>query len=202
MAKIFNQLHQTKAILEAPQPQNISQLHSFLEMVNYYSKFLKQLLTKLALLYKLIKKRSIWKWGPSEDKAFNSVKKQLAEAPVLEYYDPITPLTLVTDALPYKIGAVLLHVMEDGSEKPVAFASQMLNDVENRYSQFNKEALAIIFGIKRFHHYLYGRQFSIVSDHKPLQYLLCESRAVPTMASARLQCWVLLFSAYQYMISY
>ena len=121
----------------------------------------------------------------------------------MEHYDPRKPLTLATDASPYGIGAVLSHVMEDGSEKPVAYASRTLNDIEKRYSQLdNDKAIAIIFGVKRFHHYLYGRPFAIVSDHKPLQYLLSESRAVPTMASARLQRWALLLSAYQYTISY
>ena len=182
----------TKAILEAPRPQNISQLRSFLGMINYYSKFLEHLSTKLAQLYTLLKKKSKWKWGPSEDEAFKLVKQQLAEAPVLEHYDPRKPLTLATDASPYGIGAILTRVMEDGSEKPVAYASRTLNDIEKRYSQLDKEALAIIFGVKRFHHYLYGRQFAIVSDHKPLQYLLSESRAVPTMASVRLQRWALL----------
>lgn len=192
----------TKAIAQAPPPQNISQLRSFLGMVNYYGKFLKHLSSHLAPLYRLLQKKSKWKWGSDETKAFNLVKSQLSEAPVLEHYDPTKLLSLATDASPYGIGAVLSHVLEDGTEKPVAFASRTLNVAEKKYSQLDKEALAIIFGVKRFHHYLYGRKFSIVSDHKPLQYLLNESRHVPVMASARLQRWALLLSAYQYSISY
>ena len=130
------------------------------------------------------------------------MKKQLVKSPLLQHYDPAKPLSLSTDASPYEVGAVLLHVDEDGSEKPVAYASRTLTDAEKRYSQLDKEALAIVFGVKKFHHYLYGRKFSIVSDHKPLQYLLNESRAVPFMASARLQRWALLLGAYQYTISY
>ena len=71
-----------------------------------------------------------------------------------------------------------------------------------RYSQLDKEALAIVFGVKRFHQYIFGRKFSIVSDHKPLQYLLNENRSIPAMASARLQRWALTLSAYQYTIAY
>ncbi len=74
--------------------------------------------------------------------------------------------------------------------------------MEQRYSQLDKEALAITFGVKRFHQYIYGRKFSIVSDHKPLQYLLNENKAIPAMASARLRRWALTLSAYQYSISY
>ena len=92
--------------------------------------------------------------------------------------------------------------MEDVSEMPIAYASRTLNVVEKRYSQLDKEAAAIMFGVKRFHQYLYGRKFSIVSDHKPLQYLLNENKAVPAMASARLQRWALTLSAYHYTISY
>ena len=80
--------------------------------------------------------------------------------------------------------------------------SSTLNVVEKRYSQLDKEAAAIMFGVKRFHQYLYGRKFSIVSDHKPLQYLLNEKKAVPATASARLQQWALTLSAYQFTISY
>ena len=84
----------------------------------------------------------------------------------------------------------------------IAYASRTLNVVEKWYSQLDKEAAAIMFGVKRFHQYLYGRKFSIVSDHKPLQYLLNENKAVPAMASVRLQRWALTLSAYQYTISY
>ena len=75
------------------------------------------------------------------------------KAPVLEHYDPEKLLTLATDASPYGVGAVLSHVMEDDSEKPIAYASLALNLVEKRYSQLAKEALAIVFGVKRFHRY-------------------------------------------------
>ena len=192
----------TEAITNAPAPQNISQLRSFLGMINYYGKFLKNLSCQLAPLYNLLKKQSDWKWGVVEAKAFELVKKQLAEAPVLQHYDPTKAVSLSTDASPYGVGAVLCHVLADGTEKPIAYASRTLNAVERKYSQLDKEAMAIVFGVKRFHQYLYGRQFAIVSDHKPLQYLLSESRGVPVMASARLQRWALILGAYQYTISY
>lgn len=145
-------------------------------MVNYYSKFLEYLSSKLAPLYNLLKKSSKWKWGSIEDRAFKLVKEQLARAPILGHYNPTKPLTLATDVSCYGIGAVLLHVMEDGSKKPVAYASRTLNENEKQYSQLDKEALAIIFGVKHFHQYLYGRQFP---GNKPLEYLLSESRAMP-----------------------
>ena len=100
------------------------------------------------------------------------------------------------------MGAVLSHKLDDGSEHPVAYASRSLTPAERKYSQLDKEGLAIIFGVKRFHHYLLGRRFTIYSDHKPLQHLFGRSRAIPPMASARIQRWALTLSAYDYEISY
>ena len=92
--------------------------------------------------------------------------------------------------------------MDDGSEKPIAFASQTLAPAEKKYTQLDKKQLAIVFGVKKFYHYLFGRHFDIVSDHKPLQPLFSESCLVPVMASARIQRWALTLIAYSYTITY
>ena len=93
-------------------------------------------------------------------------------------------------------------VWKNGSDKPVAFASRSLSPAEKNYAQLEKEGLAIIFGVRKFHQYLLGRRFTILSDHKPLQHLFSESRPVPPMASARIQRWALILGAYDYTISY
>ena len=98
--------------------------------------------------------------------------------------------------------AVLSHIMEDGSEKPIAFALRSLAAAEKKYSQLDKEGLAVVFDVKKFHQYLFGRSFNIKSDHRPLQYLFNETRGIPTLASARIQRWALTFSAYDYQINY
>ena len=92
--------------------------------------------------------------------------------------------------------------MPDGSEKPIAYASRALATAEKNYCQLDKEALAIIFGIKRFHQYIYGRKFQLVSDHKPLMSILDAQKGIPVMASARLQRWALMLAAYDYSIVY
>ena len=97
---------------------------------------------------------------------------------------------------------MLSHVLKDGSEKPIAFASRSLAPAEKNYSQLDKEGLAVVFGVKRFHHYLFGRKFTIFSDHKPLQQIFSETRPIPQMASARIQRWALTLSAYNYSIAY
>ena len=90
------------------------------------------------------------------------------------------------------------HVLPDGSNRPIAFASQTLNSHQQNYSQLDKEALAIIFCLEPFRLYLYDRQFTIQSDHNPLQPILGSRSAVPTLAAQRLQRWVIILSAFRY----
>ena len=96
----------------------------------------------------------------------------------------------------------MFHIMEDGSEHPVAFAFRSLSKAERKYAQLEREGLAIVFGVRKFHSYLYGRHFTITSDHQPLKYLFGESRAIPPLASARIQRWALTLAAYQYTMAY
>ena len=191
-----------EAVQKAPPPQDVSQLKSFLGLVNYYGKFLPDLSSVLAPLYSLLQKETEWKWGMDQQKAFAEVKQLLTSDCLLVHYDQDKELLLACDASPYGLGAVLSHRGPNGEEQPVAFASRSLNPAEKNYSQLEKEGLAIVFAVKRFHQYLFGRPFTITSDHKPLQHLLKESTAVPAMASARMQRWALLLSGYDYTINY
>ena len=191
-----------KAIQDAPTPRDVPQLRSFLGLLNYYSKFLPHLSSMLAPLYQLLQKTKSWTWGKAQATAFQQAKKALTSAEVLTHYDPDRDLILDCDASPYGVGAVLSHCLQDGQMKPIAFASRSLTPAEKKYSQLDKEGLAIVFGVKRFHQYLSGRSFAIYSDHKPLQHIFAEDRPIPVMASARLQRWALTLSAYKYTILY
>jgi len=88
--------------------------------------------------------------------AFTRLKEQLCSKPVLAHYDPKLPLNLACDASQYGVGAVIVHVLPNGEEKPIAYGSRTLSKAEQNYAQVEKEALAIIFGIKKFHQYIYG----------------------------------------------
>ena len=191
-----------QAIRRAPAPADVSQLKSFLGLVNYYCKFLPNLSNTLAPLYRLLQKKVKWNWGPEQQKAFQAAKGSLTSDSLLVHFDPAKKLILAADASPYGLGAVLSHRLSDGTDKPIAFASRTLAAAEKKYSQIEKEGLAIIFGVKRFHQYLFGRPFIIMSDHKPLKHLFSESQTTPTLASARLQRWSLTLGAYDYIIEY
>ena len=191
-----------QAIKNAPAPTDVSQLKSYVGLVNYYCKFLPNLPNTLAPLYRKLQKNAKWIWGSEEQKAFQTAKESLTSDSVLVHFDPKRTVILACDASSYGIGAVLSHRMDDGTDQSIPFASHTLAAAEKKYSQIEKEGLAIIFGVKRFHQYLFGRQFTILSDHKPLKYLFSESQATPTLALARIQRWSLTLGAYDYIMEY
>ena len=191
-----------KAILQALAPKNVTQLKSWLGLLNYYSKFLPNLSATLAPLYDLLKSQRSWSWESSQQVAFSKAKELLTSASVLVHYEPDRELVLACDASEYGVGAVLSHHFEEGFDRPIAFALRTLAPAERKYSQLDKEALAIVFGVDKFHQYLYGRHFTILSDHKPLQYLFAVDRPIPQMVSPRVQRWALTLSAFDYTISF
>jgi len=174
----------------------LSSVLFLVSLINYYSKFLPNLSSTLKPLYVLLLKHRKWTWGAKQEKAFNAAKQALQQNSLLVYFDPKKRLVLACDASPYGIGAVLSHVMENGTERPIAYTSRTLNQAEQNYSQLEREALAIVSGVKKFHPYLYSRQFTIQSDYKPLSFLFCESKSIPQMASSQVQRWALALSAY------
>ena len=184
----------------APRPKDVSQLRSFSGMLNYYSKFIKDFSSKLHPLYQLLSNKTEWFWTKECETAFIWAKEVFSSKQVLVHYDPLKPLILSVDASPYGIGAVLSHRMEDGSEQPVEFASRTLSSAEKNYAQIEKEGLAIVFGVKRFQLYPYGRKFTLVTDHQPLTCIFGPKSSIPPLAAARLQRWAVLLSRYDFNI--
>lgn len=191
-----------KAILDAPRPTDVSKLKSFLGMVNYYRRFIENIATILSPLYQLLKKEVKFEWSVKEEQAFTEIKRLLASNDVLVHYDPNASLVLTVDASSYGVGAVLSHRYTENVERPVAYASRRLTDAETRYSTINKEALAIIYGVTKFHNYLYGRHFTLITDHKPLLSIFGPKVGIPQMAANRLQRYAVFLSGYSFNMEY
>ncbi len=156
------------AIVNANHLANVQELCSFLGLLNYYGKFFRNLAIILHPLNKLLQANRKWNWTAKCVTAFQMAKDQLVSADVLTHYNPDLPIRMAADASAYGIGAVISHVLPDGSEKPISFASRTLTLTEKNYAQVEKEPQSFVFGVKKIHQYLYGRKFTLITDHKPL----------------------------------
>ena len=141
-------------------------------------------------------------WGAEQQAAFQSLKDLLCTDTVLALFDPSLPVGISCDASECGLGAVLFHRYPDGSERPIGNVSKTLTDTQRRYSQIQKEALAIVFALKKYHQFLYGRNFILVTDLKPLLALFGPNKATPVLAANRLAHWALLLNQYSYSIEY
>ncbi|KAJ0172395.1 hypothetical protein K1T71_001098 [Dendrolimus kikuchii] len=191
-----------EAIVRVPTPTNITELKSFLGMLNYYGKFIRNLSTLLHPLHTLLKKEQSWQWCSNCERAFEEAKRILLSDRVLAHYEEGRPVVLSVDSSAYGLGAVLSHIYPDGSERPVSYVSRTLSAAEQKYSQLDKEALAIYFGVTKHHHYLYGRHFTLRTDHQPLTYILGPNTGIPQTAAGRLQRWATRLSAYDFTVKY
>lgn len=180
------------AIKEIPTPDSKEKLGTFLGMVNYLSKFIPLLSSTSAPLRELTKTDTSFRWSYQAQGAFDSIKTTLSSPVTLKYFDHKAPTLLQVDASSYGLGAVL---MQDSA--PVAFASKSLTKTEQNYAQIEKELYAIVFGCERFHQYLYGRHFTVETDHKPLETIVKKPLA---HTPPRLQRMLLKLSKYDFTV--
>ena len=140
-------------------PTNAHEVRSFLGMTNYCSRFIPNYSTITAPLRTLTRSDQPWAWTSSQQQAFDQLKHLLTSDTVLSYFDPHKKATILVDASPVGLGAILCQ-----NNSVVAYASRSLSPVEQRYSQTEREALAVVFACKHFHLYIYGAQFSIITS--------------------------------------
>lgn len=191
---------EVKAIKAAPVPRNQGELRSYLGLLTFYSRFLKNLSTVVAPLNKLLGKVP-WRWTTEENSAFQKSKDLLLHSDLLIHYNPSDMIFLQCDASAYGLGVVISHRV-DGHDRPIAFASRSLTTAQKNYSQLEKEALSIIFGLRKFREYLFGNRFTIITDHQPLLGLLGPGKPFPEKAAARIQRWALELSSYDYSLEF
>ncbi|CAC5387636.1 unnamed protein product [Mytilus coruscus] len=176
------------AVQKMKKPENKKELQTFLGFITYLSKFLSNMSDVSAPLRVLLEEKNEWCWEKEQDTSFNKLKDMATNAPILSYYDPKQTLTLNVDASSKGLGAVLLQ-----NDKPIAYASRALTPTQQRYAQIEKETLAIVFGCQKFHHYVYGRQVELESDHKPLENIFSKPL---NKAPPRIQRFVLQLQKY------
>jgi len=155
------------AISEAPSPKNVAELHSFIGLLNYYGHFFPNLSTLLQPLHELLQKGVKWEWSREFEEAFEQSKSELMASSVLVPYDEKRKRILACDALLYGVGAVILHVTDDGEEHHIAFTSRALTKNERNYSQIKKQARAIIFEMHKFQKSIEPLWTSVSSVYRP-----------------------------------
>ena len=160
-----------QALLENPAPSSVDNIRSFLGFCGFYRNYVINFTMIAAPLTKLLKKNSTFVWGEEQQVAHQTLIKALINAPILAHYDPAQKTELRVDASNLGLGAHLVQI--DGERKQLlACASRTLLKHERNYSTTEKECLAIVFGLKKFRPYLFGRKFTVVTDHCGLCYLM------------------------------
>lgn len=187
----------TLAIRNFVEPDNVKKLKSFLGLAGFYRKFIPNFSMIATALHKLLKKGINFEWDSACTSSFQTLIKCIEKDIVLAYPDFEKTFYLTTDASNFGIGAVISQKDGNGFDRPLAFASRALIPAEINYTTTEKECLAIVWGINEYKHYLTGRKFVVLSDHRPLVWL--DSIKDP---GARLMRWRLKLNNYNYEIRY
>ena len=146
---------------------------------------------------RLTKAGTPFAFGNEQKEAFEELKRRLSSAETLGYFDKDAPTQVVADASPVGLGAVLTRVQKDGA-RVISYASRSLTETERRYSQTEKEALALIWACEKFHPYIYGTPLELVTDHKPLEVIY----GPKSRPCARVERWVLRMQPYKFKVRY
>ena len=187
-------LHQdnVEKIKDAPRPSTKKQVRSFLGLAGYYRDFIPNFAAIAVPLSDLTRKGQPNKveWGEAQEKAYRTIKSYLTSEPILRLPDPAKTYFLRTHASNSGIGAVLMQ-KHDEKLFPICYASKKLTGAERNYSTIEKECLAIVWSIKRFHLYLHGVSFVLQTDHEPLKYMNSAK-----FANGRLMRWAMFLQSY------
>ena len=187
-----------RAVKEVTRPSSASEVRSFLGLVGFSSRFIPDFATKAEPLRVLCRKDEKFLWGKAQEEAFNILKEDMAGASMLAYFDRGAPTEVIADASPVGLGAVLVQKV-DGERRAVRYASRSLSDTERRYSQTEKEALALVWSCERFNLYLCGLpEFDLVTDHQALKTIYGPN----SKPSARIERWVLRLQPFNYKVRY
>jgi hypothetical protein len=187
-----------EVIQKYPRPTTVKEIQSFLGGAGYYRRFIKNFSKHSAPMNKLTQKNQPYIWGNEQQKSFEKIKQKLITSPVLIYPDLEKPFRLYTDASNIALGAVLQQKGEDGKEHPVAFISKKLTKQQQKYHSTELECFAAKWAVKKFHHYLAGNKFTIISDYKNMKWWFNNYRDT----NARRIRWKMFMQPYYFNIEY
>ncbi|PIK41369.1 hypothetical protein BSL78_21779 [Apostichopus japonicus] len=188
------------AIQEATPPTNVSEVRSLLGMTNYCARFISNYANTTEPLRELIHKDVVFKWEQKHQSALETLKSNLTSDTVMSYFDQGNHTELIVDASPVGLGAILTQRKHSHAQvRVVAYASRALSPVEQRYSQTEREALAVVWACEHFRLYLHGATFKVISDHKPLESIINNPKSNPP---ARLERWNLRLQDYNFKLEY
>ena len=148
-------------------PKDPAEVRSLLGMTNYFARFIRNYATITSPLRELTKKDVQWQWTEREKRALEELRESLC-TDTMAYFDPEKETEIWVDASPTGLGGILTQKTEDGSRAVVAYGSRALTSVEQRYSQTEREALAVIWACEHYHIYIFGKPVMVYTDHKPL----------------------------------
>ncbi|KAE8956365.1 hypothetical protein PR001_g31756, partial [Phytophthora rubi] len=160
-----------KSVREFPVPEDEKAVKRFVHLAGFYRRFIANFGTKAASLTVLLRKSSEWEWGEKQQTAFEELKRELTVRPLLAYPDFSKPFKLVTDASIVGLGAALMQDQGRG-DQPIAYASKVNSPTVAKYGITDLECAAVVWAVKLFRPYLYGRRFELVTDHSALSWLM------------------------------
>ncbi|CAB4035276.1 Hypothetical predicted protein [Paramuricea clavata] len=175
-----------ESVVNTPAPKTTAEVRSFLGVVNYCSRYIKDYNTTTGPLQQLLKEKTKFHWGEEQQSSFVKLKDAITRAPILAHDSISTPTRVFVDASPWAVGAVLLQQQSDCTYRPIAFGSRSLTETEMKYSQIEKEALAIVLGCK----------------HALPSILIWQPKSTGKPAPARVERWLLRLQEYDFTVIY
>ncbi|XP_048584822.1 uncharacterized protein K02A2.6-like [Nematostella vectensis] len=187
-----------EAIVNARAPMNVSELRGFLGLVQYVGRYIPDLATLSAPLRALTRKSVPFEWTQKQEDSFRDIKRLMSASETLAYFDRESETTVIADASPVGLGAVLVQ-RKAGENRVVAYGHRSLTDVEKRYSQTEREALSLVWACEHFQMYLLGTKFKLITDHKPLTHVFNNANSKST---PRLERWSLRLEPFDFELQY
>lgn len=186
-----------EAIRNLTAPKSIPEVRSVLGFFNFMKKFVPDMSTSTEPMNNLLRKNKIFEWKEEHEKTFQEIKRRLLERRILSHFDKKAKTEIITDASPVGLAAILMQ-RKGGQRTIIACASRSLSNAERKYAQPEKEALAIVWAVERFHFYVYGNKFTIITDAKPMVFIF-GNKSKPCL---RIERWVLRLQSYEYEIEH